>query len=152
MKLAVNHIIVMDDPNIIDSSEDDYSAEEEIEDYSTDEAAEAHQEQAEKPEEYHDRTEDREKVENDEEGDLEAVTRVNEKLEASNQDADRAEKETYDDIFRYLSTGSYPQGATKAEKGVLRRRSKSYQVVDGILHYKGKKGELKQVQYCISNY
>ena len=133
----------MDDPNIIDSNEDDYSEEEGIEDYSTEEAAEAHQEEAEEPKEYDDRMGDRETAE-DEEGDREA-TRLNEILDEPNQDADGAEKETYDGIFQYLSTGSYPQGTTKAEKGVLRRRAKSFQVVDGILHYKGKKGELKQV-------
>lgn len=58
---------------------------------------------------------------------------------------ERAEKETYDDVYEYLTKGTYPQHATKRDKGVLRRKAKSFQVVEGILHYKGKKGELRQV-------
>ena len=55
------------------------------------------------------------------------------------------EEETYDDVFEYLTKGSYPEDATKRDKGVLRRKAKSFQVVDGILQYKGKNGELRQV-------
>ena len=61
------------------------------------------------------------------------------------EDKERAEKETYDEVFEYLTKGTYPQHATKRDKGVLRRKAKSFQVVEGILHYKGKKGELRQV-------
>ena len=64
---------------------------------------------------------------------------------ASEEDKERAEKESYDDVFEYLTKGTYPQNATKRDKGVLCRKAKNFQVVDGILHYKGKKGELRQV-------
>ena len=64
--------------------------------------------------------------------------------ETSEGDKER-EEETYDDISEYLTKGSYPEGATKRDKGVLRRKAKSFQVIDGILYYKGKKGELRQV-------
>ena len=55
------------------------------------------------------------------------------------------EAETYENVFEYLTKGCYPQGASKAEKSILRRMSKKFQVVDGILHYKGKEGQLRQV-------
>lgn len=56
------------------------------------------------------------------------------------------EAETYENVFEYLTKGCYPQGASKAEKSILRRMSKKFQVVDGILHYKGKEGQLRQVK------
>ena len=55
------------------------------------------------------------------------------------------EAETYENVFEYLTKGCYPQGASKSEKNILRRMSKKFQVVDGILHYKGK-GQLRQVK------
>ena len=63
----------------------------------------------------------------------------------SSDPEERAEKETYDEVFEYLTKGTYPQHATKRDKSVLRRKATSFQVVEGILHYKGKKGELRQV-------
>ena len=54
------------------------------------------------------------------------------------------EAETYENVFEYLTKGCYPQGGSKAEKSVVRRMSKNFQVVGGILHYKGK-GQLRQV-------
>ena len=65
--------------------------------------------------------------------------------EDTEEDKEASEKRTYENVYEYLTKGCYPQGATKAEKGVLRRRAKSFRVVDGILHYKGKEGHLKQV-------
>lgn len=56
------------------------------------------------------------------------------------------EAETYENVFEYLTKGCYPQGASKSEKSILRRMSKKFQVVDGILHYKGKEGQLRQVK------
>ena len=56
------------------------------------------------------------------------------------------EAETYENVFEYLTKGCYPQDASKAEKSILRRMSKKFQVVDGILHYKGKEGQLRQVK------
>ena len=63
--------------------------------------------------------------------------------EDTEEDKEASEKRTYENVYEYLTKGCYPQGATKAEKGatkaekgVLRRRAKSFRVVDGILHYK----------------
>ena len=54
------------------------------------------------------------------------------------------ESTVYESIHCYLSKGSYPQSSTKAEKGVIRSWAKSFSLVDGILHYKGKDGQLRQ--------
>ena len=58
----------------------------------------------------------------------------------------------YDQVQDYLANGTYPPGATKAEKGVIRKRAKKFQLVDGILHYKEtlKAGQLRlrQVTHC----
>ena len=58
----------------------------------------------------------------------------------------KKEAETYENIFEYLIKGCYPHYASKADKSVLRRMSKKFQLVDGILHYKGK-GQLRHVNY-----
>ena len=65
--------------------------------------------------------------------------------EDTEEDKEASEKRTYENVYEYLTKGCYPQGATKAEKGVLRRRAKSFRLVDGILHYEGKERNLKQV-------
>ena len=47
-------------------------------------------------------------------------------MDTDTQDGkDRGEKEaeTYENVFEYLTKGCYPQGASKAEKSVLRRMS-----------------------------
>ena len=62
------------------------------------------------------------------------------------KDGGEKEAETYENVFEYLTKGCYPQGASKAEKNVLRRMSKKFRVVDGILHYNGKEGQLRQVK------
>ena len=43
----------------------------------------------------------------------------------------------------YLANGTYPEGATKAVKGVIRKRAKQF--VDGVFHYKEilKTGQLR---------
>ena len=52
----------------------------------------------------------------------------------------------------YLANGTYPEEATKAVTGVIRKRAKKFQHVDGVLHYKEtlKTGRLRlrQVTYC----
>ncbi len=60
--------------------------------------------------------------------------------------AETEEKEirVYDEVYKYLSNGIYPRDATKAEKDVIRKRAKTFRIIDGILHYRGKKG-LRQV-------
>ncbi len=58
----------------------------------------------------------------------------------------------YDELHVYLTSRQYPEAATKAEKAVIRKRSKSFAVVNGIIHHKDKKdGEerLRQVS-CFS--
>ena len=53
--------------------------------------------------------------------------------------------------LNYLSQGSYPPGATKQDKCVIRKRSNNFQLIDGVLHYKGK-GGLRQVKhFCHSS-
>ena len=61
------------------------------------------------------------------------------------KDGGEKEAETYENVFEYLTKGCYPQRASKAEKSILRRMSKKFQVVDGILHYNGK-GQFKVSQ------
>ena len=63
------------------------------------------------------------------------------------KDVEDKEATTYENVYEYLTKGCYPQGASKPEKCVLRRMSKNFQVVDGILHYKGKEGQLRQVNW-----
>ena len=62
-----------------------------------------------------------------------------------NKDGGEKEAETYENVFEYLTKGCHPLGTSKAEKSVLRRMSKKFQVVGGILHYIGKEGQLRQV-------
>ena len=66
------------------------------------------------------------------------------------KDGGEKEAETYENVFEYLTKGCYPQGASKAEKSVLRRMSildfEPVGVVDGLLHYNGKEGQLRQVK------
>jgi hypothetical protein len=41
----------------------------------------------------------------------------------------------------YFLREEYPSGATKAEKG----KDRKFQLVDGVLHYKGAGGTMKKV-------
>ena len=70
----------------------------------------------------------------------------------SDGEAEREEITNYDEVQDYLANGTYPEGATKAVKGVIRKRAKKFQLVDGVLHYKEtlKTGQLRlrQVTYC----
>ena len=68
-----------------------------------------------------------------------------EREEDRGEDKKASETSAYEDVYVYLTRGCYPLGATKANKGILRRRAKNFRVIDGILHYKGKEGDLKQV-------
>ena len=76
--------------------------------------------------------------------------------EPDTSEADEADKEPqteerrqYEELHFYLLREDYPPGATKAEKGVIRKRAKKFELVDGILHYGsvGKDGQsrLKEV-------
>ena len=48
----------------------------------------------------------------------------------------------YNELESYFLREEYPSGATKA---VIQRRSKKFQLVDGVLHYKGAGGTMKKV-------
>ena len=54
----------------------------------------------------------------------------------------------YNETFEYLFNGCYLPDATKAEKGVIRKRAKNFRIIDGVLHYKGKNGP-RQVRMCM---
>ena len=43
-------------------------------------------------------------------------------------------------VYVKLTEGTYPEGATKNEKRVIRRKAGTLDVVDGVLHYKRKDG------------
>ena len=64
---------------------------------------------------------------------------------------DDEEMKIYDEVYSYMyfTASRYPEGAaTKADKATSKKRSKKFEVVDGILHYKEKKGNsmnLRQV-------
>ena len=57
----------------------------------------------------------------------------------------RNEETIYEEVHVYLSQGRYPLEATKQEKCTIRKRAKNFQLLDGVLHYKGKRGSLRQV-------
>ena len=40
----------------------------------------------------------------------------------------------YDETFDYLMHGGYPEGASKQDKGVIRKRSKHFRARDGQLY------------------
>ena len=52
--------------------------------------------------------------------------------------AEREEITNYDEVQNSIPSQRYlyPEGATKAVKGVFRKRAKTFQLVDGVLHYK----------------
>ena len=62
----------------------------------------------------------------------------------------KGEEVIYEEVHAYLSRGCYPLEATKQEKGIIRKRSKNYQLLEGVLHYKGNGESLRQV--CIDEY
>ena len=45
----------------------------------------------------------------------------------------------------YISQSLYPLESTKQEKCIFRKRSKNFQLVYGVLHYKGRGGSFRQV-------
>ena len=50
------------------------------------------------------------------------------------------EETIYEGVHVYLSQGRYPLEATKQEICIIRKRAKNFQLLDGVLHYKGKGG------------
>ena len=80
-------------------------------------------------------------------------------MQGAQEDADDQEFRIYEELHRYLSAKAYPIGCTKAERAVIRKRAKMFELVGGVLHYKDERdGEsiLRQVisfelsQYCRS--
>ena len=47
-----------------------------------------------------------------------------------------AETKMYEEVFAYLSDGQYSAASSKAGKGVIRKRSKKFELLSGVLHYK----------------
>ena len=64
--------------------------------------------------------------------------------EESKTKESKSEETIYSECENHLGKRRYPAGASKLEKAVIRKRAKNFQIVDGILHYKGKDG-LRQV-------
>ena len=63
------------------------------------------------------------------------------------------EKRIYDKVYSYLIASRYPEDASKVDKATIRKRSKKFEVVDGVLHYKESKGNsvnLRQVS-CMNS-
>ena len=60
----------------------------------------------------------------------------------SNEDEDQENelegRFSYAEICKYLDSGSYPIGFSKADKLALRKRSKYFKLKDGQLYYCGK--------------
>ena len=50
--------------------------------------------------------------------------------------------------FIKLTKGIYPEGSTKNEKRVIRKKAGTLDVIDGVLHYKKKNG--KRVSFLFS--
>ena len=57
----------------------------------------------------------------------------------------KSEETAYLQCEDYLTNGTYPIGATKQEKAVVRKRARKFKMVDGILHYNKGKDGLRQV-------
>ena len=47
------------------------------------------------------------------------------------------ESRKFEEIREYISREEYPDGSSKSDKLVIRRRAKDYQIIDGLLHYVG---------------
>lgn len=51
-----------------------------------------------------------------------------------------SESQLYQQVFDYLS-GDYPEGSTKDQKRVIRKKSMNFRLVDGALYFVGKDGK-----------
>ena len=62
----------------------------------------------------------------------------------------------YDEVRRYFLDETYPEGARKSDKAVIRKISRSFQVLNGCLMYKDSRDSqsiLRQVsQQPVQNY
>ena len=57
----------------------------------------------------------------------------------------KSEESTYEEVHLYLSEHCYPPDSTKQDKCIIRKRAKNFHLIDGIIHYKGQGGNLRQV-------
>ena len=55
-------------------------------------------------------------------------------------DDDDHEVQLIEKAYIKITQGTYPEGASKNEKRVIRRKADTLVVVDGVLHYKKKDG------------
>ena len=110
--------------------EENYNAEENAENYNTEENADI---------ENHNAEENADIEEN-----YKAIKEDSNQREELNTKESKSEETIYAECENYLKKRGYPAGASKLEKAVIRKRAKTFQIVDGILHYKGKDG-LRQV-------
>ena len=58
-----------------------------------------------------------------------------ENIAEGNDFAQKDEEVIYDEVHAYLSQGLYPLEATKQEKCIIRKRSKNFSLLDGVLYY-----------------
>ena len=55
----------------------------------------------------------------------------------------KSEESIYEEVHLYLSECCYPPDSTKQDKCIIRKRAKNFQLIDGILHYRGQGGSLR---------
>ena len=60
-------------------------------------------------------------------------------LATMNEENDECEQKKMYEIREYIIHSRYPEGASKSDKGIIRKRSKNFCVIQGILHYKHKR-------------
>ena len=63
----------------------------------------------------------------------------------------KSEESIYEEVHLYLSQHCYPPDSTKQDKYIIGKRAKIFQLIDGVLHYKGKGGSLRQVSNFDNN-
>ena len=63
-------------------------------------------------------------------------------VKMSSQDDSEADANLIEDACNYASTKSYPAGADKNRKRIIRRKAQRLAVKDGEVYYKKKKGEV----------
>ena len=54
---------------------------------------------------------------------------------------EEVEGQLMEKAFIKLTQGTYPEGSTKNEKRVIRKKASTLDVIDGVLHYKKKDGK-----------
>ena len=66
------------------------------------------------------------------------------------------EQEKYDVLLNYVRCSRFPDNPSKNEKDLLRKKSKSYAVKDGLVYHRDKKSsverQVRSMLYCTVNY